>query len=99
MAKLKTPKAWTKHARGQECTVRLVQICNYNTETTVFAHVNGAGMGMKGLWGCFACSDCNDVLDGRTGSRDYSIFELQACHDKASLDTLEILIRDGVLKI
>jgi len=101
MAKLKTPRAWTQHARGQECTVRLWQICNYNPETTVFAHLPNQSIGMKGLWGAFVCSDCHDALDGRTRVDSFyaTKLELQDIHKKGVLETMEILIRDGVLKI
>ncbi|MDY7025970.1 MAG: nuclease domain-containing protein [Pseudomonadota bacterium] len=60
----------TKYARGQECSLRL-ECCNYNTETTVWAHISigfNSGMGMKpvDIFGVFACSDCHDALDGRS---------------------------------
>ena len=98
MPKLKTPKAWTQHARGQDCTVRLFQICNYNPETTVFAHLPNQSMGMKGVFGCFACSDCHDVLDGRVPNH-YAKWDLEAHHRQGVVETMEILIRDGILKI
>lgn len=95
MAKLKTPKAWTKHARGQECTMRMSRICNFNPETTVFAHRHSWGLGLKGVWGAFACSDCHDVYDGRVvnpfgGDPDEA-------HCRGCFETLDILIRDGLL--
>ena len=55
-------------ARGQQCTVRLQGICNWNPETTVLAHFNGAGWALKedDDEGAFACSSCHDELDRRT---------------------------------
>lgn len=55
--------------------VRFVGICNFNSETTVLAHLrraNVAGMGQKppdtcGVW---ACSSCHDEIDRRTRERD-----------------------------
>ena len=51
-------------ARGQECTIRLPNICNNNPETVVSAHSNqlrhGKGGGLKAhdcfvAWACYAC--------------------------------------------
>ena len=57
-------------ARNQECTVNSPW-CNYNPETTVFAHYGEPGE--KGMVlkpddtsGEYFCSDCHDWLDGRT---------------------------------
>jgi hypothetical protein len=54
-----------KSARGQECQVRLEWICNGNPETTVLAHVNGAGVARKSLdiFASYACSDCHSEID------------------------------------
>ena len=58
-------------ARGQDCLVRMPGVCNFNSETTVLAHIRlagTAGVGQKppdtcGVW---ACSACHDEIDGRT---------------------------------
>jgi hypothetical protein len=51
-------------ARGQECSIRLPNICNNNPETVVAAHSNqlrhGKGGGLKAhdcfvAWACYAC--------------------------------------------
>lgn len=58
-------------ARGEECTMQLVGICNGNPETTVAAHSNygedGKGMGQKAddVFVAFACSDCHARYDQR----------------------------------
>ena len=58
-------------ARGEECTVRLIGVCNHDPETTVWSHYPrndaGKGMGTKSLdlAGCYCCSACHDVVDGR----------------------------------
>ena len=59
----------TKSARGQECQIRLEGICNFNPETTVFAHLPGGGVGGKvnDIFGSYSCSDCHDAVDGRAG--------------------------------
>lgn len=61
----------TESARGEECTIRLVGICNRNPETTVWCHANGSaagkGIGMKShdLLGAYGCSSCHDAYDRR----------------------------------
>lgn len=62
-------KKYRDAAKGQPCTLRL-SCCNHNTETTVLAHANGAGMGMKAddYNACDACSECHAALDGERGS-------------------------------
>ena len=53
-------------ARGQDCTLRLVGICNFNPETTVLAHIGrNRGMGQKcnDTMAVFACSSCHTEID------------------------------------
>lgn len=68
----------TRSARGEQCQVRLIGICNGNPETVVWAHANGSaagkGIGMKApdYLGAYCCSNCHDVYDRRVpydGSR------------------------------
>lgn len=60
-----------KAARGQDCTLRIPGVCNYNPETTVLCHSpylsSGRGMGLKAPDedACFGCSACHDRLDRR----------------------------------
>lgn len=54
-------------AKGEECTLRFPDICNYDPATTVLCHRNGAGMGTKAedtdaAYGCYAC---HMVFDGQ----------------------------------
>lgn len=62
-------KKITTSAKGQDCTLRFYGVCNYNPETTVFAHAPcvDKGMGFKSpdWWGMYACSSCHDLIDGR----------------------------------
>ena len=88
-----------KYARGKNCTAMIDGVCNGNTETTVLAHLNGAGMGMKqpDVLACFACSSCHWWLDGgysKKHTREKRDFE----HLKAIVRTQKILIQDGILK-
>ncbi|QQE90463.1 nuclease domain-containing protein [Azotobacter chroococcum] len=85
-------------ARGQECTVRLPGICNWNPETTVLAHLpcGQKGIGLKGFdtVAVYACSSCHDAIDGRSaGEIDWrDMF-------RAVAETHQVLIRAGILKI
>lgn len=86
-------------ARGQECQVRLPGICNGNPETTVFAHLNGGGMGTKAsdLHGAFSCSACHDWLDhgyAKAHTRDQRDFE----HLIAMKNTQILLIEMGLIR-
>jgi len=88
-------------ARGQNCTLRIYQVCNHNPETVVYAHVGGAGgVGMKcgDNMGVYACSSCHDVIDGRInypdGSYDFSADILRALEE-----TQQKLIDSGIMVI
>lgn len=61
-----------KYARGQECQIRLEQICNRNDETVVLCHLSGGGMGAKvdDIHGAYGCSSCHDEVDRRTQLTD-----------------------------
>lgn len=57
-------------ARGQECQVRIPDVCNGNPDTVVLAHYRMAGTCGTGIkppdfMASWCCSSCHDVLDGR----------------------------------
>lgn len=63
-----------KFAKGKACQLRLPGICNFDTETTVLAHVRRGGVaGMRqkppDLCGIHACSACHNAMDGRSGPK------------------------------
>lgn len=68
----------TDSARGETCALRLPNVCNYNPETTVWAHGNevdgGKAKGKKLLRydhiGAYACYACHMVLDGQAKRPD-----------------------------
>ena len=68
----RTKQSIRDSAKGEECHVRLVGICNGRTDTTVWSHWPGIdgdrGMGIKALDACgaYACVACHDAVDGRT---------------------------------
>lgn len=62
-------KKITQAARGENCTLQIVGVCNGNPETVVFCHfpdeTHGMGQKATDLSGGFACSSCHDMVDGR----------------------------------
>lgn len=91
----------TKLAKDRECQVRL-PCCNHNAETTVLAHYRLAGtcgIGMKpnDLQGAWACSACHDEIDRRTRNFDNEFVRL--AHAEGVMRTIDILVKDGYLKI
>lgn len=68
----------TDSARLETCALRLPGVCNYNPETTVWAHSNeidgGKAKGKKLLRydhiGAYACYACHMVLDGQAKRPD-----------------------------
>lgn len=91
-------KKLRESARGQDCTLRLAGICNFNPETTVLCHLpcghKGAGMKSPDNIACFGCSACHDVIDGRVKG-DYSMSDLL----RAIAETQLIWISTGLMVI
>lgn len=87
----------TESARGEQCQVRMPGICNHDPETTVFAHRNGAGWGLKELdcEGAYCCSSCHDVYDGRDVQRRYAGFVSD--FEDGCRRTRRILVEKGLL--
>ena len=61
-------KSHRQNARGQDCTIRIPGVCNWNPETTVLAHVGRHGSAKRNHDedAIYACSDCHDAIDYRT---------------------------------
>jgi len=90
-----------KSARDRQCTIRIPGVCNRNPETTVLAHLNGAGMGMKhgDMHGAYACSSCHDLVDARTTTTQYSKDELALMHLEGMVRTQKIMLDEGLILI
>ena len=99
----KVKRAIRDSARGEECTVRLVGVCNHDPETTVWSHYPGhagaRGMGTKSLdlAGCYACSACHDVVDGRIRYLGLDAQALRLAWHEAHLRSLVRLAQKGLL--
>lgn len=93
-----------KAARGQDCTLRIPGVCNYNPETTVLCHSpylsSGRGMGLKAPDedACFGCSSCHDRLDRRAPWPSWMTeFKMEGAFIRARNATHEILKKKGLL--
>lgn len=63
-----------KLAKGQQCQVRIAGVCNFNSETTVLAHlrmagVTGTGMKANDLLGAWCCSACHTATESNPALR------------------------------
>jgi len=92
-------KKITDSARGMDCQIRS-GACNGNSETTVFAHLGGGGMGTKNsdLIGAYACSSCHDLVDGRVQSQ-YSPDYVKIVFYEGVFRTQKMLLDLGLVKI
>lgn len=67
--------ALRRAAHGEDCTFRIVNVCNYDPETTVLCHLpsetGGIALKSTDLSAAFGCSSCHDAIDGRVDSVEY----------------------------
>ena len=90
----------TQSAEGEHCQVRLDGVCNFNPETTIFAHLGGGGMGTKqpDLFGAYCCSSCHDVVDLKKFCR-LTPDQVKAYFYQGIFRTQMILLDKGLIKI
>lgn len=95
----KKNKKITDSAKGEDCQVRIIGYCNFNPETTIFAHLNGGGMGYKSndIHGAYCCSSCHDVIDGRRKSK-WTDNQLKVWFYDGVIRTQLKLIEKGLIK-
>lgn len=92
-------KAILRHAKGQNCTLRLPG-CRNDRDTVVACHINsgaaGKGTGMKAhdLLAVWGCAHCHALLDQGKGRSSLSTDLLRAL-----CETLVALWRDGMLSV
>lgn len=95
----------TQSAKGEPCTVRIPNVCNFNPQTTVYAHLNGIrfghGVGQKcsDLHGAYCCNDCHDVVDGRVKTGLHSKEAIKLMHLQGVIETQIKLIEKGLVKL
>lgn len=90
-----------RSARGQQCQVRVPGVCNHKPETTVLAHMNGAGMGAKAAdhEAAYACSACHEWLDGGYVQQGCSRADRDLAHLFGVIRTQRILIDMGLIEV
>lgn len=95
-----------RSAKGAPCTARFPGICNGNTETTVWCHLNGhafgKGMGVKAhdILGLHACSSCHAYLDVGHGTKPVlTNEELLQCVLRGVTETWVRLVRAGIIVV
>lgn len=94
----------TESAKGQQCQVRIVGVCNGNPATVVWAHANGLasgrGMGLKAndLSGAYACQACHDYYDRRVFVPEEHYAKIKVDFYEGHLRSLVILIEKGLVK-
>jgi len=81
--------------------VRLPGICNWNKETTVLAHLNGGGSGMKrhDLLGSFSCSACHFWLDGDYVHYGATKDQRDLWHMQGMIRTQQYWLENGFIEI
>jgi len=96
-------KKITRSARGEDCSLRIVGVCNFATDTTVYAHAPcvDKGMGFKSpdWWGMYACSNCHDAIDSRTNIRELTIENKLHTILSAVYETQKKLFKKGLIKV
>lgn len=90
---------YTKSSREQDCSVRVPEVCNFDPATTVAAHLNGAGMGIRALdiHIADACSACHEWLDGGYARHNIHRAVRDLYHMQAVIRTQVRMVEDGVL--
>ena len=89
-------------ARGRDCQMRIPRVCNFDSTTTVLAHVRRgsvAGMGQKppDVCGVSACSDCHDAIDHRNNMGAYTPVEMDTMILDGLCRTLKLWASEGYL--
>lgn len=99
---------FTKSARNQDCQVRIEGVCNFDSATTVLAHLPGGGWGAKSkdIHAAYCCSSCHSLLDGHAGEvinpcteKPFTREELDVRHYEGVFRTQKIMIELGLIKL
>jgi len=82
--------------------IRIPGVCNFNSETTVLAHLNGAGMARKedDSEGAFACYDCHQAVDGKpTKKHGFSSDEIKLMFFEGVKRTRDFWRHNGYMQV
>ncbi len=94
-------KKLTNAARGENCTLQIVGVCNGNPETVVFCHfpdydTHGMGIKSSDLSGGNGCSACHDVVDSRV-INEHFLENAEFYMRRSQTRTMERLFERGIL--
>ena len=91
-------KTLRDEARGRECQVRIPGICNWDSNTTILAHLNGAGLALKAddRHAAICCSSCHDLVDARRPSR-FTNDEIRLMFLDGVIRTQKLWISEGLM--
>lgn len=91
-------KTLRDEARGRECQVRIPGVCNRDNDTTVLAHLNGAGLARKSddRHASICCSSCHDLVDSRRPSY-YTNDEIRLMFLDGVIRTQKLWISEGLM--
>jgi len=91
-------------ARGEDCTINLPGVCNYNPETVCWCHSNrsehGKGMGLKAKdeHGAYGCYDCHMVYDRQRKRPEHlSLDNVEEAFTMAMMKSRQILKDKGLI--
>lgn len=92
----------TDEAQGRDCQIRLPLVCNWNTDTTVLAHLNMSGISGRGYkapdqLGAWACSECHRCIDPNGQSHGLGREEVRLAFFEGMARTQYQLIKEGKL--
>lgn len=94
-----------RSAKGEDCTINLRMVCNYDREKVVLCHENseaaGKGMALKArdTEAAYGCNACHDVYDRRVPlPRWLTREEVDACFYRGKKKTQERLRLKGLMK-
>lgn len=89
-------------AKGEQCTLNIAGVCNYNPETVVLCHFpseeHGIAKKSDDMCAGYGCSDCHDAIDNRTnggltdGEREFYM-------RRSMVRTHKRLIEKGIISI
>lgn len=89
-----------KSARGQDCTLSIPDVCNYNPETVVLCHFPSEIAASKStdMSSGFGCSACHDVIDGRV-PYDFEPGDKEYFMRRSQNRTHNVWLSMGLLKV
>jgi len=93
-------------ARGEDCTINLEGVCNYDTATVVWCHSNrasdGKGMGRKADddRGAYGCRSCHAIYDRQEKRPDHlSLDDVEEAFTLAMEKSRAILASKGLVSL